>query len=269
MIPLSEINSTAKQYSVPAETIEKDYMICWLLTCFSHSQLADSFSFHGGTAIKRVYFEDHRFSEDVDLLTAKKLKPEKIIDALKQSFNLAAKEANIHFGFAEGDKIYKDSRLQIPVTYSGYDEIIGSPKEIKLDFEMDRQAFGASELKPIIESYSDLNNHCHSFAIHSINTILANKIGMLVDSTRNEPRDLYDIWFFLKHRTQFMLDIDLMKATIKEKYAFVPSFGTLRSHLKSDSYKSMWNIRLQKQMGNLPEVGLVLEEVEKALEQLF
>lgn len=67
MIPLTEINNLAEEYKVPTETIEKDYIISWILTCLANSDLLKKFTFYGGTAIKRIYFEEHRFSEDIDL----------------------------------------------------------------------------------------------------------------------------------------------------------------------------------------------------------
>lgn len=36
MISLSEINLAAEKFHVSAETIEKDYMISWILLCLSN-----------------------------------------------------------------------------------------------------------------------------------------------------------------------------------------------------------------------------------------
>ena len=62
MISLTEINNAAGKYKVPAETVEKDYVICWILKCLSTGKLREDFIFYGGTAIKRMHFEDHRYS---------------------------------------------------------------------------------------------------------------------------------------------------------------------------------------------------------------
>ena len=64
MIPLAEINRFAERFNVAAETIEKDYVISWILLCLANNKIGKDFIFYGGTAIKRIYFEDHRFSED-------------------------------------------------------------------------------------------------------------------------------------------------------------------------------------------------------------
>ncbi len=50
MIPLPEINRGAGQYKVPAETVEKDYAICWILKCLSTSKLREDFIFYEGSA---------------------------------------------------------------------------------------------------------------------------------------------------------------------------------------------------------------------------
>lgn len=60
MIQLVEINYYAKKFKVAPETIEKDYMISWILLCLSRCKLKENFIFYGGTAIKRMYFEEHR-----------------------------------------------------------------------------------------------------------------------------------------------------------------------------------------------------------------
>ncbi len=54
----------------------------------------------------------------------------------------------------------------------------------------------------IIQTYRDTKNHNHSLNVMTLNTILANKLklGMLFDITRNEPRDIFDIWFLLQRK---------------------------------------------------------------------
>ncbi len=69
MIPLAEINEKANKYKISAETIGKDYIISWILSAFAQSPIKNNFTFHGGTAIKKIYFDDHRFSEDIDLIS--------------------------------------------------------------------------------------------------------------------------------------------------------------------------------------------------------
>ena len=51
---------------IPEAVLERDYCLAWLLVGLSRSALRERLAFKGGTAIKRCYFGDYRFSEDLD-----------------------------------------------------------------------------------------------------------------------------------------------------------------------------------------------------------
>ncbi len=156
MIPLAEINNTAERFRVPAETIEKDYVICWILKCLSTSTLKNDFIFYGGTAIKRIYFEDHRFSEDIDLISAKVFQQDSLISKLTSHLSNAKEQANLAMSINPDRILSAGTRTQILVEYSGYDEIIGAPKEVRLDLAMDMDLHGDTTEGKLFESYSDL-----------------------------------------------------------------------------------------------------------------
>ena len=51
---------------IPEAVLERDYCLAWFLVALSQESLGDGLAFKGGTAIKRCYFGDYRFSEDLD-----------------------------------------------------------------------------------------------------------------------------------------------------------------------------------------------------------
>lgn len=268
MIPLAEINYFSQSLKVPAETIEKDYMISWILFCLSKSTLKNDFIFYGGTAIKRIYFEEHRFSEDIDLLSAKKFTLNYILEGLN-CLNYARTEANISLSVNKDNVIVGEGRIQMYVNYLGYDEIVGAPKEIRLDFAMNMDLYGEIIDKSVIETYSDLKKINANLSVMTLNTILANKLGLLLDRTRNEPRDLFDIWFLLQRLEKFDYDLAQVCEAFKSKYGFRLSVKTLLSNLKNIAMKNNWSIRLSKQMPVLPDFDVVINSIEKKLKELF
>ncbi len=269
MIPLEEINAAAARFEVPAETIEKDYAICWALNCIAASKLKDEIVFYGGTAIKRIYFEDHRFSEDIDLISEKDFKPEDLAQILTDSFALARKEANLSFDIDNNRTLSADSRARIFMRYSGYDEIVGAPKEIQIDFAHGREIAGETDNRKVIETYTDLKKKGHVLTVQTLNTILAVKLGLLMDGTRKEPRDVFDIWFLLNRLDQFDFNFDRIRETFKQKYGFYPSLSVLRPHLHNRMYEERWGTRLKKQIASLPEIKIVMREIEAKLKELF
>lgn len=51
---------------IPEAVLERDYCLAWFLATLSGSPLKAILAFKGGTALKRCYFDDYRFSEDLD-----------------------------------------------------------------------------------------------------------------------------------------------------------------------------------------------------------
>ncbi|NOY27785.1 MAG: hypothetical protein GXP62_18130 [Oligoflexia bacterium] len=80
---------------IPETVLERDYCLAWFLVGLSRSPLRDQLAFKGGTALKRCYFGDYRFSEDLDFTLTEELPLEDIFAALDGIF---AEVARIHFG---------------------------------------------------------------------------------------------------------------------------------------------------------------------------
>ena len=52
---------------LPWEVLERDYLLSWVLAGITQvDALRDTLVFKGGTALKKCYFGDYRFSEDLD-----------------------------------------------------------------------------------------------------------------------------------------------------------------------------------------------------------
>jgi predicted nucleotidyltransferase component of viral defense system len=52
---------------IPWEVLERDYLLSWILAGIEQVQaLRETLIFKGGTALKKCYFGDYRFSEDLD-----------------------------------------------------------------------------------------------------------------------------------------------------------------------------------------------------------
>ena len=93
MIKPGEIQKKARSTGVRDQQIEKDYILSWILQGIaSHNELSKAIVFKGGTVLKKVYFEDYRFSEDLDFtlmnyLVAELTRYQTKIDLIsKQSF---------------------------------------------------------------------------------------------------------------------------------------------------------------------------------------
>ena len=66
MIRRTEIGKLAFKYGVPERTIQKDYVITRVLRELAPVMPAVGLRFKGGTCLKKCYFADYRFSEDME-----------------------------------------------------------------------------------------------------------------------------------------------------------------------------------------------------------
>ena len=97
MIEQKEINKIATKNRVSDRQIEKDYVLSWLLFAISKNEiLYNSLIFKGGTVLKKAYFEDYRFSEDLDFtLIDETVSNEQIFAEFNNLFEFIKEESNI------------------------------------------------------------------------------------------------------------------------------------------------------------------------------
>ena len=80
---MNDLRRISAKEDIPQATIEKDYAITVALNEIAKTDLAKKIVFKGGTAIKKVYFEKARFSEDLDFSVIKPLTKKEIISQLE------------------------------------------------------------------------------------------------------------------------------------------------------------------------------------------
>jgi len=68
MRPLrTRLQEARKQLGIPWEVLERDYLLSWVLAGIAQVvPLRETLVFKGGTALKKCYFGEYRFSEDLD-----------------------------------------------------------------------------------------------------------------------------------------------------------------------------------------------------------
>jgi len=102
---------------------------------------------------------------------------------------------------------------------------------------------------------------------YSINEIAVEKVVALLDRARNEPRDLYDIWYLTYNQH---VDFTELIGAVEEKLEFRgKSLTDVREEFlrKETRFKKLWKIRLSSQMASIPEFSQVYREVQRRLRQ--
>jgi predicted nucleotidyltransferase component of viral defense system len=77
------------------DVLERDYCLAWFLSALAESDLRNTLAFKGGTALKRCYFEDYRFSEDLDFTLVHPIPIEELLARLEPVYAAVQDQSGI------------------------------------------------------------------------------------------------------------------------------------------------------------------------------
>ena len=254
---------------LPEPVLERDYCLAWFLVALSRTPLRDGLAFKGGTALKRCYFGDYRFSEDLDFTLAAEMTFDEIRRDLDPVFAEAKRATGAVFRFAREDR---RTHSNSQTFYLGYEGPLPAPaggREVKVDITICERLVFPLETRPILrgyEEYADLPDDA-KIRVYSLCEIMAEKVVALMDRARNEPRDLFDVWHLVNGGH---IDLAHVADAIEQKWDFrgkkLADVGG-EFAAKEPRYKKLWGPRLSGQMVDLPEFNEVYRVVRRALRQ--
>ena len=251
MITLSELKKLAVKEGVPQAVIEKDIALSVTLATLSGSKLVEHVVFKGGTAIRKAYFKEARFSEDLDF-TAVGIEQAECLRLLRKTLEGLA-EAGITFEKVEAEKT--TAGLKALIKYSGP---LAYAQRIRFDFDFRENLAEKPARRKLLDPYG-LGDA--ELLILSLEEIFAEKLHAL--GSRSTPRDLYDAWFL------FGKGVRVDRHVLDRKFAYYGEkfdVGTAIENARKS--KATWLRDLRHLVKALPEFERVEHEVEKRLKEI-
>ena len=200
--------------------IELDYLQSWILAAISRVPTLDSsLVFKGGTALKKCYFGDYRFSEDLDF-SGRDGTPsdDEMYDLIGEACVVAA---NLLDEYDPVEITYRRYTERMPHPggqqafdiYPRFSWQSGRPIRVRVEITMDEPILKPVVRRPIIHDYEEPLNE--GIQVYALEEIVAEKLRAILQQTRrleertwlrSRPRDYYDIWRILR---DFRDDMDL------------------------------------------------------------
>ncbi len=209
MRPLrNRLREARRQLGLQSYVVERDYILSWVLAGIGAvPELKDTLVFKGGTALKKCYFGDYRFSEDLDFSALEGVPTGEAMEELMALVCEAARkmlyeyadvefvcqrhlEHNPHPGGQEAFEIHArlpwHPRPDIPV---------------KVEITVDELIAWPVERRSIIHGYGEPLDV--ELQIYSPTEVVAEKLRAIRQQlklleqrgwTRNRARDYYDLW---------------------------------------------------------------------------
>ncbi|MBS3992568.1 MAG: nucleotidyl transferase AbiEii/AbiGii toxin family protein [Bacteroidetes bacterium] len=249
MIKPGEIQQKANAVGVRDQQIEKDYILSWILFGISkHSKLSKSIVFKGGTVLKKVYFKDYRYSEDLDFtLLNDTISNDQIFSWFREAFEFIKEEANIPLDFIDNNE-HEDGGVNFYISYIGPLGGQGNNKKVKVDISRSEQLVFDAALSYVIISYSDLEKH--QLLCYALEEVLVEKMRSVMQ--RMQARDFYDIWYLLEvHEMEIEFFENELAAKCNSKNLLFSDFPNKLAE-RIPQYKGRWKSSMNEQIKELP-----------------
>lgn len=248
---IDDLKRLAGRKNIPQGTLYKDYVITVLLENISERPYSEKLVFKGGTCLKKIYFEETRFSVDIDFTCLEDDVPGEMVSDLKRELE-DENVRNITF-----DKIREVGRWEDSVSYKvKYKDLNEHPNSVKIDMSHREVPILEPEIRDILNpDYDQIPDF--GLYVFPLKEILAEKFRAVF--TRNVARDVFDVWFLLKKGVEIDLRLVEKKMEIYDDIEFKKDDFIDKIEEKRDD----WKRDLRMLVPESPSFDTVRDYIEK------
>ncbi|RLB82196.1 MAG: nucleotidyl transferase AbiEii/AbiGii toxin family protein [Deltaproteobacteria bacterium] len=283
MLTPKELREKSALWGVPVETVDKDWVLGHVLRgIFSH-ELKEKLVFKGGTCLRKAYFSDYRFSEDLDFTAAEPLTDSMFRQSLTRSLEPIYEETGIHFGApAVQRQLFEDRlmgyRISLPFWGAAHPRHRQIPDQhrwmtrIRIDVSLHEEICLPVARRPLLHSYSDCAAAGNEIPVYCLEEIFAEKLRSLIQRSYIAPRDCYDLWYLWSH-CQDRINWRVVPATFEKKCRTKGIDFRDRSVFfppeRMFHMKKQWVPSLGSHLKTIPPADIAIEDLRKAIAHLF
>jgi uncharacterized protein len=265
MIKAGEIQQKAQKLGVRDQQIEKDYVLSWILQGIAnHEHLSEELVFKGGTVLKKIYFDDYRFSEDLDFtLLSDEIENDELFGWFSEVFVYIKEAANIPLSIIDNNE-HQDAGINFYISYIGPLGGLEAKKRVKVDISRSESLSFKPDIRTAILEYTDQEDH--ELLCYSLEEVLIEKLRCVMQ--RLQARDFYDIWYLLEVHN---MDLEFLTSAFKEKCeskGLNPEDFHEKLRQRLPNYQALWDKSISQQIRNLPPFGQVERETLRRLKKL-
>lgn len=272
----------AEENKIRFDVIEQDYLLSWILFGIAtHPILSKVLIFKGGTALKKCYFGDYRFSQDLDFTLVDESSYQSLNSYVQEACTIAKNELN---KMGEKCEIFFREHLEGKPHPQGQKAYNLSAQlywhrqpmvTIKIEVTKDELVIAPARFEKIIHTYNEPLNA--KIKVYCLEEIIMEKLRAILQKIiklhekgwgRSRARDFYDIWM-IYNRYLHSIDNNIIKANIAKKFSVKGiEFKSIEDFF-DPAYISVvtreWDQWLAPYVSNLPTSEAVLNDVRKRI----
>ena len=283
----ADLARVAARAGVPPGVIEKDYILSYLLAGLAEVPELRGFRFKGGTALRKVYFGEYRFSEDLDFSAVDGPRG----PALDADVAAAGRAAEVRLQARGRFQLVVDRwplRDPHPGGQDAFRVLVAFPWQnrpmvrVKIEVTRDEPVLLPTPERQILHGYDELGEQLGDvrLATYALEEIVAEKLRALRQThaqleargwRRPRARDYYDLWRILSERWGD-IDPELVRRILPSKLAHRgASYSTADDFFTPQlvaEARRHWRPNLGAFVAELPDVDPVLDALRPLVERL-
>ena len=229
-----------------------DYALGWFLAgLLRQPYVAERLLFKGGTCLRKCYFSDYRFSEDLDFTLRRSLDVSGLQAAVEEVRRWSRESSGPDFEatparFEVINDEYGQESLQARIYYRGPLQWSGPARVIQIDVSRGENVVFPSENHRLIHVYSDSDMVDQvEVACYSLAEMLAEKVRAIGGQRRFAvSRDLYDIYRLSQQGVKAATVRGALPAKFVAKGLNLSSFSMERLAERRQAMEADWDRRL-------------------------
>ena len=287
MKPLrNRLQEAHQQSGTRWDILERDYILSWILAGISRIEsLHDTLIFKGGTALKKCYFGEYRFSEDLDFSgqpgvpTGETL--EKTVEqACAMAVNLLDPFAPVEITCQRYTEKEPHPGGQEAFTLHARLPWQREPHtRVMIEISMDEKVLKPIQERSIIHGYGEPIKA--TVQVYALEEIIGEKLRAILQHiemlsqrgwARSRARDYYDLWRILSAYGP-LLDLSdfptFLKAKCQIRHVTFASPDDFFLDVMLTHVESTWTQWLSPLVPNLPPFGTVIEQLRPQITSLI
>ena len=256
---LNDIKRLSGEIRVPIGIIEKDYVLTLSLSLLSKSEMRERMVFKGGTAIKKMYFPDARFSVDLDF-DFKGIAISRIKKELAELIQLDMFDKVKFVKIKDEFESKKEDVYRCTIEYEGPIKH-NLNQSVRLDFSRKASTICKVEERKILKEYGRETTDV-KIKTMDVTEIFAEKCRALITRKEQKSKDLFDLYFLIN------------KGVIADKRLIDKKFTGYKERFDMDYFtraihdiSGVWTRDLQDVLprGNIPDINNTASLVREKL----
>ena len=274
----------AKSHRVRLDIVEKDYAISYLLSAIAETpQFGDQIVLKGGTALKKLYYGDYRFSEDLNYSTLHigplDALPDKMEHAIRRMAALLQERGPFEVRYEplvlEKPHPGGQSAFIVRVRFPSQRQALC---RLKVEITTDEPVLLPPEERPLLHGFGETLDT--RIQVYALPEIVAEKLRALLQSLQRLDargwgasrvcRDYFDLWEILTRET---LELSTVSAILERKCDLrgvtFTSYQDFLAEALQEVARREWDQQLLPFVPHAPPAEHILTDLEKLLPVLL